>query len=309
VETRLQRILQSLSERSNAPKHTAQHLIATRGNVAVVQTRAPQSPPGPGGAPGPWTLHIPLCAQKRRLLKRHAECLRGLPNAHPKVPIPKLHFAGEVEGLWLTSEQRLAGHSAPQLPTNGPEQQRMFAEVGEQLVHLRLPNDQTLDAQRLEELLGDRIRRVMRLSGRRETAQRIGAMQAEACEALLGLTVPRVLYHADLRPKHVQVDSSGHVLGLMDWGAYEPDFLPYVDLLHLFAHLRPDSARLQWQRLLENRIEPWERSVLAAYQAALGLPDRYVRAIEALYPVLVAGMAERNWDFSRPYWVHREFGL
>jgi len=25
--------------------------------------------------------------------------------------------------------------------------------------------------------------------------------------------------------------------------------------------------------------------------------------------VLVAGMAERNWDYSRPRWVHRQFGL
>jgi len=29
----------------------------------------------------------------------------------------------------------------------------------------------------------------------------------------------------------------------------------------------------------------------------------------ALYPVLVAAMAEKNWDYSRPRWLHASFGL
>jgi hypothetical protein len=31
--------------------------------------------------------------------------------------------------------------------------------------------------------------------------------------------------------------------------------------------------------------------------------------VEALYPVLVGAMAERNWDYSRPRWVHTQFEL
>ena len=33
------------------------------------------------------------------------------------------------------------------------------------------------------------------------------------------------------------------------------------------------------------------------------------RALEELYPVLVAAMAEKNWDYSRPRWLHAGFGL
>ena len=31
--------------------------------------------------------------------------------------------------------------------------------------------------------------------------------------------------------------------------------------------------------------------------------------VGAIYPVLVAAMAETHWNYSRPRWLHREFGL
>ena len=39
------------------------------------------------------------------------------------------------------------------------------------------------------------------------------------------------------------------------------------------------------------------------------LDEDTARAIEGLYPVLVAAMAEKNWDYSRPRWLHRQFGI
>ena len=30
---------------------------------------------------------------------------------------------------------------------------------------------------------------------------------------------------------------------------------------------------------------------------------------QGLYPLLVADVAEKNWDYSRPRWVHRLFGI
>ncbi len=303
-EDRLQRLLDELASESSVPAQRAEHLIATRGNVAVVLTHAPQQPTGVG-----WALHIPLCAQKHRLLRRHAACLQQLPNRFPEVPAPQLHWEGTRDGLWLTVEERLQGQSAPQLDTGGPEQAHMLRQMAEILTQLRHGEEQVLDEARLESLLGERVRRIVELCGRTATAQRVITMHREFCGAVLGLRVPRVLYHADLRPKHVQVDGQGNVLGLMDWGAFEEEFLPYMDLLHLFAHLRPDSARHQWQRLLDGALDPWERSALDHYADRLGLPEAFCRAMERFYPVLVAGMAERNWDFSRPFWVHREFGL
>jgi hypothetical protein len=31
--------------------------------------------------------------------------------------------------------------------------------------------------------------------------------------------------------------------------------------------------------------------------------------MEAAYPVFVAAMAEATWDYSRPRWLHRQFGI
>ncbi len=299
---RLQRWLDGVAQELDAPAQRPEHLIATRGNVAVVLTHGPKKSPG-------WALHVPLCAQKHRLLRRHADCLQLLAREFPDVPAPKLLWQGDRDGAWFTVEERLEGQSAPQLDASGPAQAHMFGQMAERLTLLKRGPDQVLDDARLEALLGDRVRRVVELCGRRGTAKHIITMLREFCEAVIGMRVPTVLYHADLRPKHVQVDDRGHVLGVMDWGAYEEEFLPYMDLLHLFAHLRADSARWSWLRLMRGELEPWERAGLDAYARRLELPAPYLRAMERFYPVLVAGMAERNWDFSRPYWVHREFGL
>ncbi len=46
-----------------------------------------------------------------------------------------------------------------------------------------------------------------------------------------------------------------------------------------------------------------------SYAKTLGLSSSVVAAIDAIYPVLVAAMAEKNWDFSRPRWLHKQFGI
>ncbi|HPF15942.1 MAG TPA: aminoglycoside phosphotransferase family protein, partial [Planctomycetota bacterium] len=299
---RLQRILDELSERLQAPRLLPEHLIASRGNVAVVQTTRTQ---GHGG----WTLHVPLCRHKSRLVVRHFDWLQRLRTEHPNVPVPEPLYAGTCQGLYLSVEERLPGHHAPQLSDGSLAQQRMLRDVARSLPQLAHGPRRILDADELERLLGDRIRRVLRLCGRSDTARRIQRMWDQAHEALLGHTYQPVVYHADLRPKHVQVDHEGSLQGFMDWGACEAHFLPYVDLLHLVAHRRSESARLQWERWQTGGLEAWEAEVLAEYRQTMQLDPQVAQALESLYPVLVAGMAERNWEFSRPYWVHKVFGL
>jgi hypothetical protein len=53
----------------------------------------------------------------------------------------------------------------------------------------------------------------------------------------------------------------------------------------------------------------YERETLESYCATVGVDDETARAIEIAYPVFVATMAERTWEFSRPRWLHRQFGL
>ena len=56
-------------------------------------------------------------------------------------------------------------------------------------------------------------------------------------------------------------------------------------------------------------LREYEREALERYSERMGLEPTVCRALERAYPVLVAAVAERNWDYSRPRWVHRQFEL
>jgi aminoglycoside phosphotransferase (APT) family kinase protein len=130
---------------------------------------------------------------------------------------------------------------------------------------------------------------------------------------LLGRPLPLVFYHADLRAKHVQVDEQGNVLGFLDWGTAEAQGLPYFDLLHLVVHeVKQEhglSAGAAWRRMLARELRGHEEACLERYRELMGLEPDVARAIERIYPVLVAAMAEKNWDYSRPRWLARQFEL
>ena len=52
-----------------------------------------------------------------------------------------------------------------------------------------------------------------------------------------------------------------------------------------------------------------EVEALESYARDVGISSDVARAIDAIYPVLVGAMAEKNWDYSRPRWLHRQFGV
>ncbi len=307
-DNRLQRVLKGLAEHIGEPLPLVEHIISTRGNVCVVQTTL-----GPdSNAADPtsrWALHIPLGNVKFRLSEAHFKGLQHVREFHPGVPVPEPLFMGTIDGLWLICERRLPDRSGAHLVEDSPEQMSMLRNVSNILPKLKTGGPTVLTEDLFDRLLGERTRRVSRLSGRKDTSQAIMNMLDEGREALVGWQFQPVFYHADLRPKHVQNTDDGALHGILDWGAYEDSFLPYADLLHLYAHLRHASAQFQWRRLCDRKLSDVEDSILDGYCQAMGIPPEKARAIERLYPLLVCGMAERNWEFSRPYWVHREFGL
>jgi hypothetical protein len=86
-----------------------------------------------------------------------------------------------------------------------------------------------------------------------------------------------------------------------------------VDLLHLIVHQRKQEAditpRQAWDIVREHQLRDHEQAALADYAHRLGLDAAYTGAIEAAWPALVAGMAELNWDYSRPLWIFREYQI
>ena len=310
-EPRLERILSQLAERLEEPAPEADVLVATRSNVALVLT-APAGRAPDGGA-GCWSLHIPLGPQKADMTRRHFGFLERIRGEFPAIPVPEPLFLGELDGVLVSCERRLPGLSAPQITGDRERTRRLYGDPRKLAASLILGPASPLSEEEYERFVADRFRFVGRQCAVPETERRIERAVDSARERLVGTSFPRVLYHADLRSKHVQIREDGSVLGILDWGASEEEFLPYVDLAHLVGHQRKQeldcSPAESWRMLRERDLQPHERELLEGYAADLSLPRELVEVVEEFHPLFVAGMAERNWDYSRPRWVHRQFGF
>lgn len=308
---RIERVLDELAERTGEPRPEVDQWIATRGNAALIQTRPPAG--ADLGSAGSWSIHLALSPAEGGQLVRHFEVLQRLGAEFPDVPAPTPLFAGTLAGIFLTCERRLPGLTAPQLTGDARAAARIYADCARFLARLVTVAAAPFDEDAFERLVGSRFDLVARFAREPRTVANLSRMRAEARERLVGRPMPRVLHHADLRSKHVQVRPEGRVIGFLDWGCAEDDDLPYFDLLHLVAHERKQEALTTgaeaWRIVRERELREHEASALDDYARAVGIDDAARRALETIYPVLVAGMAERNWDYSRPRWVARQFGL
>lgn len=304
--SRIDRILDALSERTGEERGELDVLIATRSNAALALT-------GRAGEPGGWSIHIPLNPSKQQQVEIHARTLRDLPQHHPDLPTPKLLFEGHLDGAYLTAERRIEGLNATQITGDRVATRAMFEDTARALASMTTGEPTELQAGEFEELITRRVHRVMQLCGRPETARDVQERLETLSKALIGRVIPRVVYHADLRSKHLQVSPHGRLLGMLDWGTCEHEFLPYVDLLHLILHQRKQEEgslpAAAWRSFLVDGPREHERVALDSYSSKLRLGQGFRSAVEQAYPLLVAGMAERNWDYSRPRWLHRQYGL
>jgi SAM-dependent methyltransferase len=309
---RIERILDEIAERTGEPRPEIDQLVATRGNCAIVHTRVPEDREEDGR--GRWTLHLPLNPTNVPQAARHFEVLERIRRRFPELPAPEPLFHGRADGVLLTCERRLPGWSAPQVIEDRGRAGRMLADVSAHFARLVVRPAARFTAEDFEEIVGSRFDLAAHFAAVPSTLAAIERLRAEARERLVGKTIPRVFHHADLRAKHVQVGQDGGVIGYLDWSAAEDEFLPYQDLLHLIVHDLVQEhaipARKAWWIVRDRTgLRDHEREALASYAAAVGIDDETARAIEAIYPVLVSAMVERHWDFSRPRWLHRQFGV
>lgn len=304
ARTRLERILGGLAERTGLRPGRVEHLVATRSTTALVLTAGPD----------PICLHVPLSPSKRALTETHMHFLRRVDGSFPGVPVPEPLFAGEIDGTWVQAERRLGGLTAPHLTGTELAEDELPVRVAEVLARLQVSEPEPLSQQVFDELLGERCAEVQRRSGSTSTAEALARMLAEAAERLVGRRLPLVLYHADTRAKHVQVDAQGRVIGLLDWGASESKFLPFADLGHLLVHQRKQThggtVGAAWRVLRRpDARSAGEQEALLRYGDALQIETDVREAMIEIIPLVVAGMAERNWDYSRPSWVGRQFEI
>ncbi len=310
---RLENLLAELAHATGEREPFAQSLLSTRGNNALVMTSRPGA--DERDPEGRWIVRVPLNAAQARLVEREHVMLRRLRAEFPGVPVPEPLFSGRLDGMFVTCERRLPGHSAAQFSGRRASMARLFAQAADHLAELVVAPRATLDEERFGELVTARYELAARFAEPESTRRALAAMHARARETLQGRELPLVLAHSDLRSKHVQIEPDGRVLGYYDWGTAVDLDLPFHDLLHLVVHERKQTlnrtAGDAWQlaRNGGDGLRPDERAPLDRYCERLAL-DRDVRvAIEDLYPLLVGAMAERNWDYSHPRWLHRGFGI
>lgn len=312
IASRLERILGELAERTSEPVPTAETLVATRGNSAVVLTEVTGA--DPTSPDGRWAVHVPLSPRQELRVRRNYRRLVEMRTRFPGFPHAEPLFEGRLADFYLTCQRRLPGITAPQISGRREFVERMVRDVSARLSEVVADAATTIDEERFEQQVGARFDLVSSHAAPTSTVRALARMRDEARERLLGQSAPNVLYHADLRSKHVQVQPNGELVALLDWGSSERSDLPYFDLLNLLVHERQHDDGLDgagaWRVFREGHaLRDYEHAALDGYARALGLGADYCAAITAMFPVLVGGMAEKHWDFSRPRWLLRLFGV
>ncbi|MEO6709549.1 MAG: phosphotransferase, partial [Planctomycetota bacterium] len=312
AKTRLERVLQEISRRTGEPLPEAEYVHATRGNTTLVMTCVQGA--ASGDSRGRWAVHIPLSRQQEDQLLKHQSRLSLIRERFPALKVPQPLWIGRAAGLTVACERRLDGLTAPQYTGDHAIAARMFADAARDFAGLTMRPARAFDVQDFERLVVSRFELVARFAAVPDTIRNLTVLCERLRAELVGASFPLVLQHADLRSKHVQLSADGSVLGYLDWGSSELEDLPYFDLLHLIVHERKHEADLTaaaaWAIVRERKeLREHEQRALDDYSDRIGLDQRVRRAIEDMYPVLVAAMAERNWDYSRPRWLSRQFGL
>jgi len=291
--------------------HTPEHLVATRGNTALVTTAAG------------WVLRIPLGHCAKAAVKSNAKNLKSIPTA---APTATLLFAGVLElnaggtplALFVTIETRFPGLGAGQLASNQRATARLLAQLGATLAKLESRAPAPMTATDFTELFSGRFQAVRERCAHPDTAAALDSLEANLKDLTTGLTIGRVATHRDLRPKHVIATptgpNAGQLLGLVDWACFDPEGPPLYDLFHFIAQERASrpgsSSRTAWLTLQDRKnLEPHERTAIETYESELHLPPEWYEVIARAYPILFGAMAEEHWDYSRPRWLRRLFGI
>lgn len=305
-------ILDEVAAHTGEPRPEPEHWIASRGNSAVVLTAVPGA--SPEDERGRWVLHVPFSPKQEVRVQRNLRRLRELERQKPELPGARALHEGRCDGLGYTCQRRLPGLSAAQISGEPERVRRLCGDLAARLSELVVEPPAALEGALFDELVEAKFELVLRFAQPASTRRALERLRERARELLGGQVVPRVLYHADLRSKHVQVQPDGRLVAFVDWGSSEARDLPYFDLVNFLVHERQHetggSGRAAWDFVREREgLRPWESAALAEYAERLGLSDDYCRGIEAVFPVLVGAMAEKNWDFSRPRWLQRLYAV
>lgn len=304
---RLHGIVEGLASELGVPSPRIDVAIATRSNNMLLLTT-------PEAGRSAWAVHVPLQPCKKGMVRTHFDWLGRIREKHPDVPVPEPLFAGDVDGVYVAAARRVGGLSGTELTGDRAGTRRMIASAGAVLASL-LEQEPTLVTDALfDELVQARVDLAASRARTERTAGDLRRRSDDLRRALVGRSIRLATYHADMRAKHVRVSPAGDVLALLDWGASEERFLPLADLFQLVIHQREQEISGTLGDAWRSSSQPgarrgYEREALDRYADAAGLEQADLETFVSAFPLFVAGMSEKTWDFSRPHWVARQFGL
>ena len=304
---RLHRIVEVVADALGQRAPRLDIVIATRSNNVLALTD-----PGAGGSA--WAIHLPLQPCKRGMVKAHYDWLGRIREVRPRVPVPKPVYEGIADGAYVAVASRVGGLSGTELTGDRSRTERMIASAARVLEALLDRTPTRITHELFDELVQARVDLATARVRTDHTAEELVRRADDLRRALVGREVRLATYHADMRAKHVRVSPAGDVIALLDWGASEERFLPFADLLQLVIHQReqeiPGTLGDAWRLVSEpSTRRAYETAALQRYARSAELDEGDVETFLAAFPLFVAGMSERTWDFSRPHWVARQFGI
>ncbi|UCF69324.1 MAG: aminoglycoside phosphotransferase family protein, partial [Acidobacteriota bacterium] len=272
-----------LGELPNATRPLSVERYQISHGKAVVTLRVP------GGGRQRFVALMPLREDSSRRQREEIAILRQLHAKQLQVSrcVPKPLSEGRVQTRPFHLQTAIDGIAIDLPFTQMASITRQAAEALTQF-HRETRREAVLDGEQLTRLVRDPIRRVVEKLGSEsdEPSRRI----AERIEtAWHGRRVPLVWCHGDYKLENVLFRRHDLKLcGIIDWDLSQPRSLPLLDLVYLVGYnhrIRTGMRIEEFTRnlLLTERLEPFDRELIDAYIAALGLDSATVALLRGLF--------------------------
>jgi hypothetical protein len=181
--TRIDRMLDALSERLGEPRAELLRIVSTRGQSAVIHTRARDG--GEGGLPGSWTLYVPFLPSTVLLARRRHQALASVRKRFPWLPAPDALFLGEADGVFVACERRLPGWTGPHNGSDRGKVARMLADASSHFSRLLVRATAPFSREDFDALIAPRFELVERHAGVPSTVDALRRLLDEARERLV----------------------------------------------------------------------------------------------------------------------------
>ncbi len=213
-----------------------------------------------------WVLKCADAAPSRGSMAIEARALAALTAlADPRVRIPRLYGATEVDGLFLTAQEACIAPDAPVVRTWGTAHHEFLLGLGG---HAQMAPG-LLIGQGVEPRERIRVQLVASWPGAAGIARTAGDLLAHACGAVDPDRIPVGWTHRDFTPWNAFPD--GRRLTVLDWEWADPTWTPLHDCFHFLWFPGLLSGQLvsdDWRRVVA------EDGAAARLARALNLPGR-----------------------------------